>query len=171
MFKHNRSCGAENGSKMISSHVLNVATTLAPSDSYSWQRGLLTTINAIIRAVTKKSQRVNPTVMEIRDIRIFAIMCRLFIHWNLHQAGGGNEEIVNRVYLYWVHCNPLKIVNPSSSPHDFFQIEFSRKSHVSLFPLCMWISSLPLFPWCEIGHSINRVGKSPLQFGWGYFYH
>jgi len=56
-----------------------------------------------------------------------------------------NEEIVNRVQLYRVHCNLLKIVDSPSPPCGFSQIGFPRKNSIYLLALCLRISSWPLF--------------------------
>ena len=46
-------------------------------------------------------------------------------------------EIVNRVQLYKIHYNFLKIVNSLSLPRGFSQIEVSRKNPLFLLVLCV----------------------------------
>ena len=58
------------------------------------ERESLTTINDIILAVMKKTQRAYPVVLEIRDIYTFVTTCRVYIHWTIHRENG--EGILNR---------------------------------------------------------------------------
>jgi len=86
----------------------------------------------------KKSQRVIHAVMKNRNIHAYQLQRAGYLYSGISiKQKDRILEIVNRVQLYRIHCNLLKIMNSLTPLCGFSQIGFSRKNLLSLLGLCV----------------------------------